>query len=285
MKTRTTLFDPNCKGFVDEPTSHDYPFSVIIQGLDAESGRFHEDEVSVFQQVAEHEFSLYEPRGLIAGDLQLMVNGDTIVQLDGNGAPFRLPNWVESDGLSFERCRASGILLVERDAVFRALCKAQAWKQLGLLLVSGCGVPRLEVRRFLHRLSSECEIPVYFLSDNDTWGYFIFSLMKRGALAPCITFKYAGINDLRYLGVRAFDADQFNVPRSLRRPWEPHWSLRMEYLKQYPCFASAGWQVELGHFQSGQLACDLHTLVETVGLRSFVSDYLLHRLNNAGWLL
>ena len=41
--------------------------------------------------------------------------------------------------------------------------------------------------------------------DNDTWGYFTFSVLKRGLLAPDAEQPCLQIDDLRYLGLLATD--------------------------------------------------------------------------------
>src|ERR1700722_9797259 len=100
------------------------------------------------------------------------------------GSRFRIPTWVEADNLEFGKQTAAGIILVESWPVFDRLCRAKAWRTLNMVIVCGHGIPRAGVRRFIHRLAGESTLPVYLLADNDTWGYFIFSLLKRGLLAP-----------------------------------------------------------------------------------------------------
>ncbi len=197
-----TLFDADTTRRIEK----DIPlFTGLHMLADSEDGRYPLHEAAIFAHVAEHEVALYEPRGWMCGPLMVRIGKGRCTDLSKLKHPWRVPAYVERDALSFCDCSATGVLLVESDPVFMNLFGRQIAQKLNLLLVTGCGIPRLAVRRLLFRLSTELGLPVYLLTDSSTWGYFAFSVLKRGLLAPHARFEYAAIRDLRFLGMRRDD--------------------------------------------------------------------------------
>jgi DNA topoisomerase-6 subunit A len=195
-----------------------------------------------------------------------------------------MPAFVESDALSIIECSASGVLLVPSDSVFFELLKADVARRLNLLLVTGPGIPRFATRRLLYRLSTELHLPIFLLSDNSTWGYFIFSVLKRGALAPHERFDYASIRDLRFLGLRAGVAERLPDEKDLLRPWKRHWEMRLQCLREYPCFKKAAWQQEFSAFEKQHGSVPLWSLYDSMGADTFISTFLEEPLRRRQWL-
>lgn len=191
-----------------------------------------------------------EPRGVFDLDRPL-------------GDPYRLPTWVEADGLEFEECGAEGILLCEKDAFINRLTTIDAFKERRFVTL-GCGIPNPRLLRFVHRLAEEHDLPVYVIGDNDTWGYFLFSVLVTGSVIPGRVEPFLACPGARYLGVRTASGDKLesNVHISTKCVWDgvssepsfyypgcPLWDLRIAALMSYPCFSSAKWQAELEAFQ------------------------------------
>jgi len=151
-------------------------------------------------------------------------------------------------------------------------------KRTGLALITGCGIPRLATRRLIHRLERECGLPVLLLADNDTWGYWIYSVLKRGLMAPGRESPYTAIKNLSFLGVRAGDWKKFAVPADQLRPWTKQWDLRLEALRNQRCFRSKIWQAEFDRFDAHRSALDLRVLVDHLGVDEFVRAFLAPRL-------
>lgn len=274
-----TLFDPHYHEYMKIRAP--YYLSVrLIEESNDES--FPQDEVCIFSHVLEHEVAFYEPRGLLAGDIKLRINNTHIYSI-GDYRSFILPNWVEEDGLEIVECKAKGILLVEHDIVFKNLTKSNRWKKLGLILATGYGIPRSELRRFLRRLSLECSLPIYLLTDNDVWGYFIFSVLKRGLMGPHEECKYLSITNLRHLGLFANDIGYHEKYQEYIRPWKRQFDLRLNYVNKYVCFRSEEWQKEFKLFKENNCAIDLKDFYTTLGEEAFIDGYLADRVSNGRW--
>jgi DNA topoisomerase VI subunit A len=191
--------------------------------------------------------------------------------------PTALPAWVEDDGLKFVECNAKGIVLFESNGVFNKIIEDVAWRSSNLLFATGCGLPRSGMRRFLHRLSVQFKFPVFILSDNDPWGYFIFSLMKRGLLAPHAECSYLAVENSFYLGLRA-DVDLTSSKEDFVIKWKPYWDIRFEYLMKYSCFQKKEWQTELLQFRDNQAGINCQKLLLSVGSKCFFDKYVANSI-------
>ncbi len=220
-----------------------FPYHFWLQGqADRDSHRFPGVEAHAFAQVMEHEIQYYEHRGLCAGPISIRLKDGSALGSVDDGHRFRIPTWVESDNVQFGDHPIAAVVLVEAWAVFDRLCRAKAWRKLNVVLICGHGIPRAGTRRFTHRLAEHSKAPVYLLTDNDTWGYFIFSLLKRGLLAPHEQYPWLAINDLRFLGIRAGDARDAIKGGLPPREWQSGWDARLRCLRRYDCFASEEWR-------------------------------------------
>lgn len=276
-----TLFDPNYRL---PGNSQNLPYSMTVTSSTVQDdSRLPDLEAETFSHVAEHETYLYEPRGKMAGLITVRLRGAKAINLEKKGV-FPIPVCVEHDALEIVKCNAKGILLIEDEVLFENLCNVKAWAALDLVLVTGCGIPRISVRRLLHRLAEEQNKPVYLLTDNDTWGYFIFSLLKRGMLAPNQFMEPFALHDLRFIGLRAGDTNHLDSSSRYLRPWKDCWDLRLKYLKRYSCFQSFAWKQEFQMFNVQRGAISARTLSELLGLDHFVDHFIKQRIDLKEWL-
>lgn len=276
-----TLF---ASGVPESQASKGYPYSLAVELLERSGDtRFPEHEISIFSHILEHEASLYEQRGRVAGPLTVCMSGEQALDLSTDNQPFILPSWVEEDGLQLVSCNARGVLLVESEYVFHALCERAAWRRSRLVLATGCGMPRAPMRRVLHRIQRRFGMPVYVLADNDTWGYFLFSMLYRGALAPDVRAPFLAISDLRYLGLRARPKHPPQGQALIERPWKKCWDLRLKSLRQYDCFRSQAWQAELDAFERQECAKSLTAFLDGLGSQSIL-EIVDSAISDKDWL-
>lgn len=250
--------------------------------LNRDEEQYDELEACIFEQIAEHEVARYEQRGYFAGPLCVRIDGH-VHNLNGTQTALALPQWIEADGLVFEDCRAEGVLVVETRTEFEPLLAAGVCERLNLILFTGCGVPRHDARRFLHRLSHEFHLPVYLLVDNDAWGYFFYSILARGVLWPAAHHPYLAVDTLRYLGLASGDHRRLGGLEVPTRPWKPLWDLRLAALRAYPCFASPAWQAELTAWETEHTACEVRRAIETIGGTGLI-DELARRMAGGRWI-
>jgi DNA topoisomerase-6 subunit A len=262
-----------------KPLSGGPPYTVVVRALEgSEDRRFADGEMAAFSHALEQEISLYEPRGELAGPLVVQVGNTRERDLLRVRRPLQVPCWVEEDSLRFTECSAAGIVLIEDSAVFAQLCAVKAWRNLNMIGATGHGLPRAALRRVLHRLSEQFRLPVYLLTDHDTWGYFIFSVLKRGAIGPHHSCPALSLSDVRHIGLHADDRAQYSCEDLETRRWKPHWTLRLKHMRQYRCFRKKVWQNEFDRFEQEGVAITLDNFVERLGLETFVQTYVRRKV-------
>ena len=252
------------------------PYTLVLHGLcNNEDERFDISELCAFSQTVEHEANLIELRGFIAGPIVFEVNGETTDCLE---KPISIPGYVESEGTSFLSHSATGVLLVENSRIFDELANAGLCSALSVILVSATGIPRVNCRRLLSRLERELGLPVHMLMDNDTWGYFVFSMMARGMLGPHMTSKPHALRNPRFLGIRAGEAAKLGISSKVLRPPKPSWKLRMAEMRRYECFRNSIWEKEFDEFEPQAGGVDVRLVIAEMGTKEFIENYLAPRL-------
>jgi DNA topoisomerase-6 subunit A len=244
-------------------------------------GGFVDGELEIFRSLVRNERTV-DPDDLCAaaGPLVLLSDGDEVdYSRQGKGLT-AIPRDVT--GLELLRCRARGILFIETGVIALRLAEMELWKRFRLLLVSSRGLPHPQARSLLRRLQDQFRLPIYLLTDNDTWGYFIFSVLKRGALAPGATDPKLALKDVRFLGVRAGDFAELGEENRLLR-WEALWDSRLAAMGRYPCFRSRSWKDEFRRFREQKGKAEIAALRLWHDRRQ-ASDYLNRKLKGGEWL-
>ena len=275
-----TLFDPKFLYRFADFKAKKLPYSIALEALEARATTaVPSDELSIFSDVVRLEICAYEARGLMYGCLTIHDSKLGKRSLWKARKPVPIPSFVEDDSLSFSDCNARAVLLVDDERVFHLLAKQSIVKDLSIVLLTSSGIPRLGTRRLVRRLELEFDLPIIMLSDNDTWGYWSYSILKRGLMAPSMHSDHSAIKGLSFAGVRSSDWKTFKVPPERLRPWEKQWSLRLTHLRNQPCFKSKRWQQELDAFERNRVGLALRAFVEHLGVATFVSAYLKPRID------
>ncbi|MBI3828919.1 MAG: hypothetical protein HY291_05355 [Planctomycetes bacterium] len=265
---------------------------------DEKDSTFHEDEIGIFQDLFENEYP-YLPKtaahSKVWGALTLRFQDGMKKEADHISKGLNIPD--HGDAFEVVRCKAQGILLVEKNTPANIFAACGAAKILDMLIIGSCGIPRAHTRRFLRHLQDQFRLPVYLLTDNDTWGYFIFSVLKRGLTAPYAKCRELALKDIRFLGLRTGDLELTGNAAHYRIGWEKHWALRLRAMSHYPCFAKKDWKKELQAFEAQRGKLELEGMADSYR-RQFVSDnasmksgyiafmeqYLKPKIESGDWL-
>lgn len=275
-KTRKiSLFDQALPAEIDVPEGIDptsMPFSILIKNF-IDPDEADANELGIFEHVLEHENAIYESRGFVSGPIH---HDFQVVDRAGHGNVFRLPGFYANQNVENERGKF--VIVIDDEKVFWQLANNDDLKEHGAVIVTGCGVPRLGVRCFLKDLEVRLGLPVHLLSNNTPWGYFIYSVLKRGCLAPNSRFQFGAIDTIKHIGVWALDAERLGCADQVERmPWEDKWNEKLRCLEHYDCFDTARWQKEFANFKSQSYGVGLRELVDCVGITTVVSDVILPR--------
>ncbi len=153
-------------------------------------------------------------KGTCIGDLTLEEDGDTF-----NCSRLGRGGWSISpfiDDVKIKECSAEYILVVEKDAAMIRLIEEEFHKKNKCLLITGKGQPDIATRRLIRRLHKEKTLPVYILTDSDSYGMQICSSYRRGSIALSYESPYLAVPDAKLLGLLPSDLDKFGVPKAAR---------------------------------------------------------------------
>jgi len=127
----------------------------------------------------------------------------------GSGA-YSIPSLVEQ--LAFET-KAKFILCIETGGMFQRLQSHKFWEKANCILVSMAGVPTRATRRFVRRLSDQCDLPVYAFVDCDPYGISnIYRTLKVGSGNAAHINRFFCVPRASFLGVTPQDIIAYKLP-------------------------------------------------------------------------
>jgi DNA topoisomerase-6 subunit A len=225
-----------------------------------------------------------ENRGAMVGPMTLVDNGDTIDLTRMGSGGWAIPSIVEPDIIQFKACKAEYILLIEKGAVWNRFNQDRFWERDRCLIVHGQGQPPRGVRRLLYRMHNELKLPVYVLTDNDPWGYYIYSVVKQGSINLAFESVRMAIPKARFVGMSSFDAETFGINRTVAIAMKDEDVRRAKEIMAYPWFAEKKpWQKEIQHMLKTGVKLELEALSSKDF--SFITEtYLPQKMKKKMWL-
>ena len=157
-----------------------------------------------------------EHGGAVAGKLTVIdpdLETGQVERIDctrfGSGA-YSIPSTVEH--LSFET-NAKFILAIETGGIFQRLQNHKFWERENCILVSLAGVPTRSTRRFIRKLSDECNLAVFAFVDCDPYGFSnIYRTLKVGSGNAAHISQFFSVPQTHYLGVTPQDIIDYELP-------------------------------------------------------------------------
>lgn len=157
-----------------------------------------------------------EHGGAVAGELVVYdtdLETGKVEKIDctrfGSGA-YSIPSLVEH--LTFET-KAKFVLCIETGGMFQRLQSHKFWKKASCILISMAGVPTRATRRFVRRLSDQCDLPVYAFVDCDPYGISnIYRTLKVGSGNAAHINQFFCVPRASFLGVTPQDIVDYDLP-------------------------------------------------------------------------
>lgn len=293
---QTILVSSGCKQLIDQGKTTSlrglyYMLKHTIAGTreetfdeQAESDTVVEDVELLLSSMRE-ELHLYASnRGGLAGAITIVDNGDEIDCTRMGTGGYSIPSIVEPEVVQFKDCKANFILHVEKDTVWRRFNEDKFWRKHHCLLTHGGGQPPRGVRRMLHRLHTELQLPVYCLLDNDPWGYYIYSVIKQGSINLAHESERMAIPNARYLGIRSRDFVRCKLSRSVQIGLSDQDIKRVNQIAEYPWFKfKPAWQAEIELMKNNGFKLEVESLISK-GISFVTEEYVPQRLAEEDYL-
>ena len=243
------------------------------------------EDVEVLLGSLREEMHLYaQKRGDMVGELVLLDKGDEINCARMGSGGYGIPSIVEPEVIQFKQCKAKFVLHVEKDTVWQRFNEDKFWQRHHCILTHGGGQPSRGVRRLLHRLHNELNLPVYCLLDNDPWGYYIYSVIKQGSINLAFESRRMAIPEARYLGLRSIDLERCELSDSVRITLNDTDRRRAKQIANYPWFqGKKDWQKEIKRMLDNGFKLEVEALISK-NLSYVTEVYTPDRLRQKDWL-
>lgn len=293
---QTMLIASGCKELADQAKSTSirdmyYHTKHTIEGThentfddQSESDPIIEDLEVAITSLREELGLFAENRGAMVGPMTLVDNGDTIDLTRMGSGGWAVPSIVEEDIIQFKKCSAKYILLIEKGAVWNRFNQDRFWEKDKCIIIHGQGQPPRGVRRLLYRLHNELKLPVYVLTDNDPWGYYIYSVVKQGSINLAFESQRMAVPAARFIGMSSFDVERFGINKTVTIKLTDEDTRRAKEIMNYPWFKNKkDWQKEIQKMLQSQVKLELEALSSKDF--SFITEtYLPEKLKKKQWL-
>ena len=293
---QTMLVGSGCKALIEQGKTTSlrglyYMLKHTIEGVKEETfdGQDESDtiieDVEVTLNAMREELHLYAKNaGSMVGPITLVDSGDEIDCARMGSGGYTIPSICEPEVVQFKNNTAKFILHVEKDTVWRRFNEDKFWQKYNCILTHGGGQPPRGVRRLLHRMHNELELPVYCVLDNDPWGYYIYSVIKQGSINLAYESKRMAIPNARYLGLRSIDYERCQLNPSVQIRLNDQDVKRAKQIKSYPWFEhKKAWQKEIDKMLTNGFKLEVESLISK-DISYVTEEYVPTRLEEQDWL-
>lgn len=293
---QTMLVASGCKQLIEQGKSTSirgmyYLLKHTIEGTKEET--FNEqsecdpviEDVEVTLNALREELHVYASnRGSIVGNLVFTDSGDEIDCSRMGSGGYTIPSICEPDIIQFKKCNADFILHVEKDTVWRRFNEDKFWRTHNCILTHGGGQPPRGVRRLLHRMHNELELPVYCLLDNDPWGYYIYSVIKQGSINLAYESRRMAIPGAKFMGLRSKDYERCELTPSVTIKLSDQDIKRAKQIASYPWFKDKKpWQKEIQMMLKNGFKLEVEALISK-DISYVTEQYVPDRLEDQDYL-
>ncbi len=222
-------------------------------------------------------------KGIIAGNLKVK-DGKDLIDLSRMGSGgWGIPSNVEPENIEIKDLDAEYVLFIEKDAVWKRFNEDQYWKKHKCIIITGKGQAARADRRLTQRLNKEFKLPVYSLTDADPWGFYIYSVIKRGSISLSYSEEKLATPETKFIGLTISDVDKYKIPSNVTMKLNDEDLKRIKDMKNYDWFKNKLWQKELDLMKQKNIKLELESL-SRLGIRYITEEYLPDKILNKDFL-
>lgn len=221
-----------------------------------------------------------DTRGRAIGNVIVEDRGDEINLAKLGSGGLAIPS--NAEDLKFKKVDAKFVLVLEKNAAFDRLNEDRFWQKHKCIIVTTAGQAARGSRRFIQRLSLEFGLPVYVFCDSDSFGWYIYSVIKHGSIALSHISERLGTPKAKFLGLTISDIDRFELENWTIKAEEVDIK-RAEEMLNYEWFKSPAWQKELKLMIQRKIKAELESLSGR-GLKFMTEVYLPTKLKEQEFL-
>ncbi|KAJ6215841.1 hypothetical protein RDWZM_010341 [Blomia tropicalis] len=218
-------------------------------------------------------------KGLVTGDLVLKDDDGQTYDLHLIDLPMKVPHSPQQ--IKIDSSEADFILVVEMYGTFYELLMNNIKKKFHMIMITGCGMPDIRTRLFLHRLATELKIPVLMLADTNPFSISTIINYRYGSPYTLHENIYMNVPFLRWIGINGNDIQHFNFRGRRFHAYEREELENM--LEEDHVKDDRGWFEQI----SAIIEFDEHIQIENIHKKNpnfIVDHYLPYKLNQGDWV-
>jgi DNA topoisomerase VI subunit A len=220
-------------------------------------------------------------KGIVAGNVIIQDRGDNIDWSKLGSGGWSIPSTV--DEIDFKKVDAKFALVVEKNAGFERLHEDKFWQKHKCILIGTGGQPSRGTRLLIQRLNNEHDIPVYVFTDNDSYGYYIYSVIKSGSISLAHVSDRIATPEAKFIGLTTSDVIKYNLKKATIKAKDVDIK-RAKELLNYEWFAkNPRWQKEINLMIEKGVKAEIEALSH-LGLKFMSETYLPDKLKNKDFL-
>jgi len=224
---------------------------------------------------------MHDMKGKIVGNMIIRSKGHRIdLSKLGYGA-YSIPP--DPDRIEIEKIFGDYVLVVEKDAIFQRLNLEEFWRKQNCILITGKGQPDRSTRRLVRRLWEEYGLPIYVLTDCDSYGFYIYSVYKSGSISLSYESIRLATPGARFLGLTVSDIKDYKIPRNFIIKATDNDIKRAKELLRYPWFKSKAWIREIKLFLKKREKVEIEAL-SGHGFKFLSHTYIPEKIEKKKWI-
>ncbi len=219
-------------------------------------------------------------KGIVAGNVVIQDRGDNIDWSKLGSGGWAIPSTV--DEIDFKKVDAEFVLVVEKNAGFERLHEDRFWQKHKCILIGTGGQAARGARLLIQRLHDEYKLPVYVMTDADSYGWYIYSVIKSGSISLAHISDRIATPSAKFIGLTISDIYEYDLKKVTIKARELDIK-RAKELQQYEWFKKPHWQKEINMMIEKGIKAEIEALSHK-GLKFMSEKYLPEKIKNKDFL-
>lgn len=219
-------------------------------------------------------------KGIVAGNVVIEDRGDKIDWSKLGSGGWSIPSTV--DEIDFAKVDANFVLVVEKNAGFERLHEDKFWQKQKCILIGTGGQPSRGTRLLIQRLNQEHKLPVYVMTDADSYGWYIYSVIKSGSISLAHVSDRIATPSAKFVGLTISDIFEYDLKKCTIKAKEVDIK-RAKELLNYDWFQKPYWQKEINLMIQKGVKAEIEALSHR-GLKFMSEEYLPSKLKKKEFL-
>lgn len=289
---QTLMVSAFCKSLIDEnihTSIRDMYYNLKRTLPDTNENTFDEQsesdpiivDIEVALDVLREQLRLTTDRkGIVAGNVIIEDRGDLIDWSKLGSGGWSIPATVEE--VKFRKVNAEFVLVVEKNAGFERLHEDRFWQKHKCILIGTGGQPSRGTRLLIQRLNQEHKLPVYVMTDADSYGLYIYSVIKFGSMNLAHISERIACPAAKFIGLTMSDIFEYDLKKCTIKMKDVDIK-RAKELLNYDWFKKPQWQREINLMIEKGIKAEIEALSHR-GLKFLSETYLPDKLKKKAFL-